>query len=92
MEVIAISGNNFRRASSRRQSRDPVTRRYLSRLRHSAVGRAHKHLPVTLLVAGRHARVVTEDGALIRELVIDPTRSHQPLGTLCGHPRSDAVT
>jgi transposase InsO family protein len=57
-----------------------VTLRYLSRLRHIAVGRANKHLPVTLLVAGRHVRVVTEDGSLIRELVIDPLRSYQPLG------------
>lgn len=69
-----------------------VTLRYLSRLRHIAVGRAHKHQTVTLLIAGRHVRVVTEDGALIRELVIDPTRSYQPLGTPCGRPKSATMT
>jgi len=42
---------------------------------------------VTLLVAGRHVRVVTEEGSLLRELTIDPQRDYQPLGTPCGHPR-----
>ncbi len=64
-----------------------VTLRYLSRLRHIAVGRAHKHQPVTLLVAGRHVRVVAEDGSLLRELTLDPARDYQPLGTPPGRPR-----
>jgi hypothetical protein len=59
-----------------------VTLRYLSRLRHIALGRAHKHQPVTILVADRHVRVVAEDGSLIRELTIDPERDYQALAPL----------
>ena len=42
---------------------------------------------ITLLVAGTHIRVVDEDGRLIRELTLDPTRDYQPLGTPCGRPK-----
>jgi transposase InsO family protein len=56
-----------------------VTLRYQSRLRHIAVGRAHKHQPVRLLIAGDHVRVIREDGSLIRELTIDPARDYQSL-------------
>ena len=55
-----------------------VTLRYLSQLRHIYVGRSHKHMVVTLLVAGPHVRVVGEDGTLLRDLTIDPTRNYQP--------------
>ena len=57
-----------------------VTLRYLGRLHHIGVGLAYKHRPVRLLVAGDHVRVVTEEGSLLRELVIDPSRDYQPLG------------
>lgn len=33
-----------------------------------------------MLVAGLDVRIVTEDGELLRELILDPTRSYQPLG------------
>ena len=57
-----------------------VTLRYLSRLYHICVGAAYKHQPVRLLVADKQIRVIREDGSLIRELTLDPTRSYQPLG------------
>ena len=57
-----------------------VTLRYLGRLRHIPVGRAHKNRRVRLLVAGPDVRVLTDDGELIRALTIDPTRNYQPLG------------
>ena len=56
------------------------TLRYLSRLRHIAVGRAHKHQRVTLLVADAEVRVLAEDGSLIRELTLDADRVYQRLG------------
>jgi hypothetical protein len=61
--------------------------RYLSRLRHIPLGSAHKYQPVTLLVAGRHVRVVADDGALLRELTLDPHRDYQPLGPPPGPPK-----
>jgi len=51
-----------------------VTLRYLGRLRHIGLGLACKNRPVRLLVAGDRVRVVTEEGTLLRELTLDPTR------------------
>ena len=56
-----------------------VTLRYQSRLRHISVGTVHKHEPVRLLIADAHVRIVAENGALLRELTIDPSRDYQPL-------------
>jgi hypothetical protein len=38
-------------------------------------------------VANKNVRVIREDGSLIRELVLDPTRDYQPLGTPVGRPK-----
>ena len=60
-----------------------VTIRYLGRLRHVYVGYKHKRRAVTLLMAGPHLRVISEDGSILRELTLDPTRDYQvatPLG------------
>lgn len=56
-----------------------VTLRYLGRLRHIHVGCGYKRWPVRIFVAGAYVRVVTEDGQLLRELTIDPTRNYQAL-------------
>ncbi len=55
-----------------------VTLRYLSQLRHIYVGRAHKHERIRLLVAGARVRIIREDGQLLRELTLDPSRDYQP--------------
>jgi transposase InsO family protein len=57
-----------------------VTLRYLSRLHHIGVGLAYKNRSVRLLVAGDHVRVITDEGSLLRELILDPSRDYQPLG------------
>jgi len=57
-----------------------VTLRHDSTLLHIKVGRRHAGTRVLLLVAGLDVRVVSEDGELLRELTIDPTRSYQGLG------------
>ena len=54
-----------------------VTLRYDSRLRHIGVGARYKGQPVVLFVADRNVRVVSVEGDLIRELVLDPTRDYQ---------------
>jgi len=54
-----------------------VTLRYLSRLRHFQVSYKHRGQPVMLLVAGDPVRVIAEDGALLRELTLDPSRDYQ---------------
>ena len=55
-----------------------VTVRYLSRLRHIGLGRAHAGETVRLLIANDQVRVVTMDGSLLRELVLDAGRDYQP--------------
>jgi transposase InsO family protein len=81
-----VPTTHFRVRKDKTDLTGTVTLRYLSRLRHVPLGRAHKFQPVTLLVAGRHVRVVAEDGALLRELTIDPLRDYQPLGTPSSRP------
>ena len=56
-----------------------VTLRHDSRMHHIKVGRRHAGRRVVMLVAGLSV-IVTEDGELLRELILDPTRSYQPLG------------
>ena len=56
-----------------------ITLRYNSRLHHIGLGRAHAGVRVLVLVADLDVRVLTEDGELIRELVLDPSRDYQPL-------------
>jgi transposase InsO family protein len=57
-----------------------VTLRYLSQLRHIGLGCAYKGRSVRLLIAGDHVRVLTTEGALLRELTLDPSRDYQPIG------------
>jgi hypothetical protein len=57
-----------------------VTLRYRSRLRHIALGRANKGRRVVLLVADRDVRVLSAEGEILRQLVLDPSRKYQPLG------------
>ena len=77
---------HFRVRKDRTDVKGTVTLRYLSRLRHIPLGAEHRRQPVTLLVAGRHVRVVADDGSLLRELSLDPERDYQPLGRPPGPP------
>jgi len=78
---------HFRVRTDRVDKAGRVTLRYLSRLHHIGVGRAHIGVPVKLLVANKQVRIVREDGSLLRELTLDPTHDYQPLGTRPGRPR-----
>jgi transposase InsO family protein len=57
-----------------------VSLRYMSRLHHIGLGRAHKGRQVKLLIADQSIRVITPEGELLRELTLDPSRDYQPLG------------
>lgn len=64
----------------RRDRIDPsgvITLRYNSRLHHIGLGRRHAGLRVLVLVADLDVRVLTEDGELLRELTLDPSRDYQ---------------
>jgi transposase InsO family protein len=68
----------FRVRQDRVSKAGNVTVRYLSRLRHIGLGRAHAGKDVRLLIADAHVRVVGVDGSLLRELVLDADRDYQP--------------
>jgi transposase InsO family protein len=54
-----------------------VTLRYRSKLLHLGIGRRYAATRVMLLVADRDVRVINEDGELIAEFTIDPTKTYQ---------------
>jgi transposase InsO family protein len=68
---------DYRIRRDRLDAEGRVTLRYLSRLRHFHVSYKHRRQDLVILVAGAHVRVITEDGALLRELTLDPTRDYQ---------------
>ena len=57
-----------------------ITLRHNSRLHHIGLGRRLSGTRVLALVDGLRVRVITEDGELIRELILDPSRDYQPHG------------
>ena len=57
-----------------------ITLRHNSKLHHVGLGRKLMGTRVLVLVDGLRVRVITEDGELVRELVLDPTRDYQPHG------------
>ena len=57
-----------------------ITLRYNSRLHHVGLGRRHAGTRVVVLVADLDVRVLTEDGELLRELTLDPSRDYQRRG------------
>ncbi len=70
---------HFRVRHDRVDTTGSVTLRHNSRLHHIGIGRAHKHTPITLLVADLDIRIITtQTGELLRHLTLDPTRDYQP--------------
>ena len=57
-----------------------ITLRHNSRLHHIGLGRRLSGTRVLALVDGLRVRVITEDGELIKELILDPSRDYQPHG------------
>ena len=56
-----------------------ITLSHNSRLHHIGLGRRLTGTRVLALVDGLRVRVLTEEGELIRELTLDPTRDYQPM-------------
>jgi transposase InsO family protein len=57
-----------------------LTLRHRTRLHHIGVGHAHKGKRMIMLIDGLDVRVLSEDGELLRQLTLDPTRNYQPKG------------
>jgi len=56
-----------------------LTLRHNGRLHHVGVGRAHAGEAVAIFVSGREVRIVNEEGELIRQFELDPSRNYQPM-------------
>ena len=84
-----IPAEHFRVRTDRVSREGKVTLRHSGQLLHLMVGRAHKGEVIRLFVADEQVRIVRDDGLLIRELVLDPTRNYQGLAT--AHTVDDVV-
>lgn len=69
---------HYRVRKDRVDAAGKITLRYKSRLHHIGLGRRHARRRVLVLAADLHVRVLSEDGELLRDLVLDPTRGYQP--------------
>jgi transposase InsO family protein len=70
-----------------------VTLRHNSRLHHIGLGARLAGTPISLLIDDLHIRVIhRHTGALIRELILDPTRDYQSRGLPPGPPKQTAAT
>jgi transposase InsO family protein len=74
----ARSPAHFRVRQDKVDAYGKVSVRYMSKLHHIGLGRAHKGRTIKLLIADENIRVIDLDGQLIRELTLDPTRDYQP--------------
>ena len=80
---IRIS-EHFRVRRDRVDADGKLTLRHNSRLHHIGIGRRWAGTSVLMLVRDLDIRIITEDdGELIRELTLDPTRDYQPQAPRC---------
>jgi hypothetical protein len=70
---------HYRVRHDRVDAHGKISLRYMSRLYHIGIGRAHKGQQVKLLIADQNIRVITLNGELIRQLTLNPTRDYQPI-------------
>jgi transposase InsO family protein len=59
--------------------RGHVTLRYLGKLRHLNVGWAYQGQRIRLYIVDEHVDIVTEDGELVGEIILNPDRNYQPI-------------
>jgi hypothetical protein len=78
--ALPQTSTHFRLRHDKVDTTGCVTVRSLSRLHHICLGRAHAGEVVRLLVANKDIRVMREDGPLIRQLTLDPSRDYQARG------------
>jgi transposase len=70
---------HFRVRNDKVDAYGKVSIRYMSKLHHIGLGRAHSGRTVKLLIADQSIRVIDQHGQLIRDLTLDPSRDYQPL-------------
>jgi hypothetical protein len=69
-----------------------ITIRYNSHLHHIGLSKRRRGTKVIVLADDLDIRVLDRDtGALIRKLVLDPTRDYQPCGVKCGNSPENRI-
>jgi transposase InsO family protein len=76
----AASDTHFRVREDKVDTNGTVTLRYMSKLHHIGIARAHKNRPIKLLIADRDIHIIDPNtGQLIRKLTLNPNHDYQPL-------------
>ncbi len=78
--IALPAGPGFRLRNDTVDKHGKLTLRHNSRMHHIGIGRDHAGTPIRMLIDDLNIRVITCDGELIRELVLDTTRDYQPTG------------
>jgi transposase InsO family protein len=73
-----IDTGHWRTRHDRIDSSGVFTLRHNSKLHHIGVGRRYAGTRILVLAHDLDVRVLTQDGELIRELLLDPSRDYQP--------------
>jgi len=74
-------GGHFRIRDDKVHANGQVTLRCGGRLHHIGLGTEHAGTPIRMLVHDLHVIVIDRDtGEILRELVVDPDKDHQPRG------------
>ena len=74
-----IDTTGYRIRNDRVSTSGSVTLRHHGRLHHIGIGRAYAGWRIILLVAGPDIRILTQDGAPLHHLKLDPNHDYQPL-------------
>lgn len=64
-----------------------ITLRYKTKLHHIGIGRDHRGKRVIVLRAGLEVRILTPDGELLRQLLLDPNKTYHGTGRPPGPPK-----
>jgi hypothetical protein len=73
-----IDTGHYRVRHDRIDNSGVITLRHNSRLHHIGLGRRHAGTRVLVLAHDLDIRIPDEDGELLRELTLDPSRDYQP--------------
>lgn len=76
---VTIAGRHYRIRFDHIDASGVITIRHAGRLRHLGIGRAHKHRPVMILIAGPHTMTIDRDTSeILAEHTIEPGRDYHP--------------
>lgn len=79
MPSINIAGRHYRIRFDHIDASGVITLRHAGQLRHLGIGRAHKHRPVMILIAGPHTMTIDrETSEILAEHTINPNKDYQP--------------